>query len=82
MASTPTVISRDGKEPLLFDLASRLLQDRIIFLQGQVDDDSSSAIVQQLFYLQLSDPKADIHFYINSPGGSVTAGMAIFDTMR
>lgn len=82
MSSTPTVISRDGKEPLLFDLASRLLQDRIVFLQGQVDDDSSAAIVQQLFYLQLTDPKADIHFYINSPGGSVTAGMAIFDSMR
>lgn len=82
MASVPTVISREGKEPLLFDVASRLLQERIIFLQGQVDDDSSAAIVQQMFYLQLVDPKADIHFYINSPGGSVTAGMAIFDTMR
>jgi len=82
MASIPTVISRAGSEPMLFDLASRLLQDRIVFLQGQVDDDSSSSIVHQLFYLQLTDPKADIHFYINSPGGSVTAGMAIFDTMR
>lgn len=82
MASVPTVISREGSQPLLFDVSSRLLQDRIIFLQGQVDDDSSAAIVAQMFYLQLVDPKADIHFYINSPGGSVTAGMAIFDTMR
>ncbi|WP_020472133.1 ATP-dependent Clp protease proteolytic subunit [Zavarzinella formosa] len=82
MASIPTVISREGNQPPLFDVYSRLLQDRIIFLQGQVDDDSSASLVAQMFYLQLVDPKADIHFYINSPGGSVTAGMAIFDTMK
>jgi ATP-dependent Clp protease, protease subunit len=76
------VISRDGREPQFFDLYSRLLQDRIVFLQGQVDDDSAGLIVGQLRYLMAEDPKADIHLYVNSPGGSVTAGMGIYDMMQ
>ena len=59
-----------------------LLKDRIIFLQGEVDDDSANLIVAQMLFLQFDDPKADIHLYINSPGGSVTAGMGIYDTMQ
>ncbi len=65
-----------------FDIYSRLLKDRIIFLQGAVDDVSANLIVAQMLFLQFDDPKADIHLYINSPGGSVTAGMSVFDTMR
>jgi ATP-dependent Clp protease, protease subunit len=82
MAQVPFVITRDGREPQVFDLYSRLLQNRIVFLQGQVDDDSAGSVVAQLMYLQAEDPKADIHLYINSPGGSVTAGMSIYDTMQ
>ena len=82
MPQVPFVISRDGREPQYFDIYSRLLKDRIIFLQGEVDDDSANLIVAQMLYLQFEDPKADIHLYINSPGGSVTAGMGIYDTMQ
>jgi ATP-dependent Clp protease protease subunit len=82
MPQVPFVISRDGREPQFFDLYSRLLQDRIVFLQGQVDDDSAGLIVGQLRYLMAEDPKADIHLYVNSPGGSVTAGMGIYDMMQ
>ena len=82
MPSIPYVVERSGREERVFDIYSRLLKDRIIFMQGVVDDDSANAIVAQLLYLQFEDPKADIHLYINSPGGSVTAGMAIYDTMH
>lgn len=82
MPQIPFVISRDGQEPQYFDIYSRLLQDRIVFLQGQVDDESSGLIVAQFRYLMAVDPKADIHFYVNSPGGSVTAGMGIYDMMQ
>jgi ATP-dependent Clp protease protease subunit len=82
MPSVPFVIERDGREERVYDVYSRLLKDRIIFLQGEVDDDSSAIIVGQMFYLQLQDPKADIHLFINSPGGSVTAGMSVYDVMR
>ncbi|MSR53860.1 MAG: ATP-dependent Clp protease proteolytic subunit [Gemmataceae bacterium] len=82
MPQIPFVISRDGREPQYFDIYSRLLQDRIVFLQGQVDDESSGLIVAQFRYLMAVDPKADIHFYVNSPGGSVTAGMGIYDMMQ
>jgi len=82
MPQIPFVISRDGREPQYFDIYSRLLQDRIVFLQGQVDDESSGLIVAQFRYLMAADPKADIHFYVNSPGGSVTAGMGIYDMMQ
>lgn len=82
MPSVPIVIERSGREERAYDIFSRLLRDRIVFLQGQVDDDSAGSIVGQLMYLHCEDPKADIHFYINSPGGSVTAGMSIYDTMQ
>jgi ATP-dependent Clp protease, protease subunit len=82
MPQIPFVISRDGREPQYFDIYSRLLQDRIVFLQGQVDDESGGLIVAQMRYLMSEDPKKDIHLYINSPGGSVTAGMAVYDTMQ
>ena len=82
MPSIPYVVERTGREERVFDIYSRLLKDRIIFLQGAVDDDSANLIVAQMLYLQFEEPKADIHLYINSPGGSVTAGMAIYDTMQ
>src|ERR1051325_4889817 len=82
MPSIPYVVERTGREERVFDIYSRLLKDRIIFMQGVVDDDSANLIVAQMLYLQFEDPKADIHLYINSPGGSVTAGMAIYDTMH
>src|SRR6201985_1245160 len=82
MPLVPYVVERSGRDAQVFDIYSRLLKDRIIFLQGEVDDDSANLIVAQMLYLQFEDPKADIHLYINSPGGSVTAGMSIFDTMR
>src|SRR5882724_3829294 len=82
MTLVPYVVERSGREERVFDIYSRLLRDRIVFLQGQVDDNSANLIVAQLLYLQFEDPKADIHLYINSPGGSVTAGMAIYDTMQ
>src|ERR1700724_3508298 len=82
MPSVPFVIERSGREERVFHICSRLLKDRIIFMQGVVDDDSANLIVAQLLYLQFEDPKTDIHLYINSPGGSVTAGMSIYDTMQ
>jgi ATP-dependent Clp protease protease subunit len=78
----PYVVERSGREERVFDIYSRLLKDRIIFLQGQVNDDSANVIVAQMLFLQFDDPKADIHLYINSPGGSVTAGLSIYDTMQ
>jgi ATP-dependent Clp protease protease subunit len=75
-------VERSGREERVYDIYSRLLKDRIIFLQGVVDDDSANLIVAQMLFLQFEDPKSDIHLYINSPGGSVTAGMAIYDTMH
>jgi ATP-dependent Clp protease protease subunit len=78
----PYVVEGSGREERVFDIYSRLLKDRIIFLQGVVDDDSANLIVAQMLFLQFDDPKRDIHLYINSPGGSVTAGMAIYDTMH
>lgn len=82
MPQVPFVVSREGREPQYFDIFSRLLKDRIIFLNGQVDDDSAGLVVAQMLHLQSEDPTADIHMYINSPGGSVTAGMGIYDTMQ
>ena len=78
----PYVIEKNGREERAMDIYSRLLKDRIVFLGTQVNDVVSNSIVAQLLYLQFDDPKADISFYINSPGGSVSAGMAIFDTMN
>jgi ATP-dependent Clp protease protease subunit len=82
MPLVPYVVERSGREERVFDIYSRLLKDRIIFLQGEVDDESANLIVAQMLFLQFDDPKADIHLYINSPGGSVTAGMSIYDTMH
>ena len=82
MPLVPYVVERSGREERVFDIYSRLLKDRIIFLQGQVDDNSANLIVAQMLFLQFDDPKADIHLYVNSPGGSVTAGMSIYDTMQ
>jgi len=82
MPSVPFVIEQHGREERAFDIYSRLLKDRIIFLLGEVDDESANLIVAQMLYLHAEDSKADIHLYINSPGGSVTAGMSVYDTMR
>ncbi len=82
MPLIPMVVEGNGREERAYDIYSRLLKDRIIFLQGEIDDDSANLIVAQLLFLQFDDPKADIHMYVNSPGGSVTAGMGVFDTMR
>lgn len=78
----PYVIERSGSGERSYDIYSRLLKDRIIFLSGQVEDEMANAIVAQLLFLEMDNPDADISLYINSPGGSVTAGMAIYDTMQ
>lgn len=78
----PYVVEKNGRDERSMDIYSRLLKDRIIILGSGVNDDASNSIVAQLLFLQFDDPKADIHFYINSPGGSITAGMAIYDTMQ
>ena len=78
----PIVIEKSGRGERAYDIFSRLLKDRIIFLGGPVDDIAANLIVAQLLFLSNEDSKSDIHFYINSPGGSVTAGLAIYDTMR
>ncbi len=80
--SIPYVIEQDGRSERGYDLYSRLLKDRIIFLGTPVDDMVANVIVAQFLFLQMNDPKKDIHFYINSPGGSVSAGLAIYDTMQ
>lgn len=82
MAPIPYVVEKSGREERVYDIYSRLLKDRIIFLGQQVDDDIANALVAQLLFLQSDDPKADIHLYINSPGGSISAGLAIYDTMQ
>ena len=82
MSFVPYVIEQTGRGERSFDIFSRLLNDRIIFLSEEVNDTTASLVVAQLLYLEAQDPDKDIQFYINSPGGSVTAGMAIYDTMR
>ncbi len=82
MPLVPYVVERSGREERVFDIFSRLLKDRIIFLQGAIDDVSANLIVAQMLFLQFDDAKGDIHLYINSPGGSVTAGLSIYDTMQ
>lgn len=77
----PMVVEQSNKGERSYDIYSRLLKDRIVFLGGEVDDDSANLIVAQLLFLEADDPDKDISLYINSPGGSVTAGMAIYDTM-
>ena len=78
----PYVVEKNGRDERAMDIYSRLLKDRIVILGSGVNDDVANSIVAQLLFLQFDDPKADIHFYINSPGGSITAGMAIYDTMQ
>src|SRR5207245_2376464 len=78
----PMVVEQTGRGERGYDIYSRLLVDRIVFLDMRVDDTVSNAIIAQLLFLQMTDPKKDIHLYINSPGGSVTAGLAIYDTMQ
>jgi ATP-dependent Clp protease, protease subunit len=78
----PFVIESSGRGERAYDIYSRLLKDRIIFLGGGVDDEVANLIVAQMLYLSNEDPKADVNFYINSPGGSVSAGLAIYDTMQ
>ncbi|WP_439621723.1 ATP-dependent Clp protease proteolytic subunit [Gemmata sp.] len=82
MPLIPMVVESKGRDERAYDIYSRLLKDRIIFLQGVVNDDMANLIVAQMLYLQFEEPKRDISLYINSPGGSVTAGMAIYDTMQ
>jgi ATP-dependent Clp protease protease subunit len=82
MTLIPFVIEKDGREERAMDIYSRLLKDRIVFLGSQVNDEDANSIVAQMLFLQSEDPKGDIHLYINSPGGSVTAGLAIYDTMQ
>ncbi|MDR1623277.1 MAG: ATP-dependent Clp protease proteolytic subunit, partial [Synergistaceae bacterium] len=79
--SIPYVIEQTGRGERAYDIYSRLLKDRIIFLGTEVHDDIANVIVAQLLFLESEDPEKDIHLYINSPGGSVTAGLAIYDTM-
>lgn len=78
----PTVIESTAKGERPFDIYSRLLKERIVFLSGEVDDATATSLVAQLLFLESEDPNKDIYLYINSPGGSVTAGMAIYDTMN
>ena len=82
MPLIPYVIEKIGREERAMDIYSRLLKDRIIFLGSAINDEIANAIVAQLLFLQSDDPAADVHLYINSPGGSVSAGLAIYDTMQ
>ena len=82
MSFIPYVVEQTSRGDRSYDIFSRLLNDRIIFLSEEVNDTTASLIVAQLLYLEAQDPDRDIQFYINSPGGSVTAGMAIYDTMK
>lgn len=82
MSLIPYVIEQTGRGERSYDIYSRLLSDRIIFLNGEVSDDSASVVIAQMLFLEAQDIKKDIQLYINSPGGSVSAGFAIYDTMR
>ena len=82
MPLIPYVVEQTNRGERSYDIYSRLLKDRIIFLGGEIDDDVANTVVAQLLFLEMEDPDADICLYINSPGGSITAGMAIYDTMQ
>ena len=82
MNMVPYVIEQTNRGERSYDIFSRLLKDRIIFLGDEIDDNTASLVVAQMLFLEMEDPDADIMLYINSPGGSVTSGMAIYDTMR
>jgi len=78
----PIVIEKSGRTERAYDIYSRLLKDRIVFLGGTLDDTTANLIIAQMLFLSNEDTKTDIHFYINSPGGSITAGLAVYDTMQ
>ncbi|HIT77739.1 MAG TPA: ATP-dependent Clp endopeptidase proteolytic subunit ClpP [Candidatus Limihabitans stercoravium] len=82
MKLIPMVVDRTDNGERSYDIYSRLLEDRVVFLSGEIDDETANTVVAQLIYLESKDPDKDISLYINSPGGSVTAGLAIYDTMR
>ena len=82
MSLVPVVVEQTNRGERSYDIFSRLLKDRIIFLTGEIDDVTANLVVAQLIFLEAEDPDKDIFLYINSPGGSITAGMAIFDTMQ
>lgn len=82
MTLIPMVIESTGRGERAYDIYSRLLKDRVIFVTGQVHDDMANLVIAQLLFLSNEDPNADIHMYVNSPGGSVTAGLGIYDTMQ
>jgi ATP-dependent Clp protease protease subunit len=82
MSYIPYVVEKTGRGERAYDIYSRLLKDRIVMLSGEVDDASASSIVAQLLFLEAEDPEKDIYFYINSPGGVVTSGLSIYDTMN
>ncbi|HEY6565745.1 MAG TPA: ATP-dependent Clp protease proteolytic subunit [Pirellulaceae bacterium] len=82
MPMIPYVVEKSGREERVYDIYSRLLKDRIIFLGSSINDEVANSIVAQMLFLQSDDPKADVQLYINSPGGSVSAGLAIYDTMQ
>ncbi len=82
MTLVPMVVEQTGRGERAYDIYSRLLKDRIIFLGGAIDDHVANLIIAQLLFLEAEDPEKDIHLYVNSPGGVVTAGMAIYDTMQ
>ena len=82
MTMIPYVIEQTNRGERSYDIYSRLLKDRIVFLGGEINDDTANLVVAQMLFLEMEDPDADISLYINSPGGSVTAGMAIYDTMN
>lgn len=82
MSLIPMVVEQTGRGERAYDIYSRLLKDRIIFLGGPIDDHIANLVIAQLLFLEAEDPEKDIHLYVNSPGGVVTAGMAIYDTMQ
>jgi ATP-dependent Clp protease protease subunit len=82
MSIVPIVIEQTGRTERVYDIYSRLLKDRIIFIGMAIDDSVANVVIAQLLFLQTEDPEKDIHIYINSPGGSVSAGLAIYDTMQ
>jgi len=82
MPLVPYVVEKSGREERVFDIYSRLLKDRIIFLGSSINDEVANITVAQMLYLQSEDPRADVHLYINSPGGGISAGLAIYDTIQ
>jgi ATP-dependent Clp protease protease subunit len=82
MTLIPYVIEKSGREERAMDIYSRLLRDRIVFVGSAISDEVANAVVAQMLFLQSEDPKGDVHLYLNSPGGSVSAGLAIYDTMQ